>query len=114
MSDIGETSDGFHTFNELYEHRNLLFVLVLASLPETAWASRTHKDGSSYDGWFIAGVDLPTGQVTYHLPERLWPAVERLGLHRHEAPEWDGHTSQDVIERLSALLPFTGGTEGKA
>ena len=98
----GQISDGYHTFDELYEHRKLLFVLAMMQVPERSWASRTHTDGSPmYEGWFVAGINLPSGQVTYHLTEDLWHAVERMGLHRNEQPEWDGHTSEDVLVRLA-------------
>ena len=94
--------DGYHTMDELYEHRHRLFILVLALRREIAWASRVHADGSSYDGWFIAGLDLPAGQVSYHLPDRLWPDVVSLGIARDVPPPWDGHTATDVLDRLAA------------
>ena len=95
----GETSDGYHTFNELYEHRHALF-LALASLTDS-WMSKKHHDESEMDGWFIAGLELQTGTITYHLPMRLWDACVKTGAEvRPKAPKWDGHTSKDVVERL--------------
>jgi hypothetical protein len=97
----GEVSDGYHTFNELYEHRHLLFILVANQLT-TAWKSRLHDDGASYDGWFIAGIQLPTGDISYHLPLNKWNICKCKTLEK--APKWDGHTSQDVLERLKQLI----------
>jgi hypothetical protein len=97
--DTGEVSDGYHTFNELYEHRHALFLAVGRLTSLHAWKSWTHSDGKGIEGWFLAGIDLPTGTITYHLPERLWdsmPFAEELD----SAPEWDGHTSSDVVNRL--------------
>ena len=95
----GETSDGYHTFNELYEHRHALF-LALASLTDS-WMSKKHHDESEMEGWFIAGIWFWEGDITYHLPMRLWDACVKTGAEvRHKAPEWDGHTSKDVVERL--------------
>ncbi len=46
----GETSDGYHTFNELYEHRHWLFLCLLAGHAGIypMWMSKAHYDGSSF------------------------------------------------------------------
>ena len=64
-----------------------------------SWKSKLHNDGSSFDGWFIAGMDLPTGTITYHLPiDQFWDKFDVAEIEK--APEWDGHTSDDVVKRL--------------
>ena len=93
-------SDNPHTMEELYEHRHRLFLTLVAALPELSWASKTHSDGSSYEGWFICGMNLPSGQISYHLPDRFWSEVTVLGIHRNEQPIWDGHSSDNVLDRL--------------
>ena len=101
VMDIGKQSDGYHTFDELYEHRHWLFLhLLSATHPDRAWASKLHADGTSYDGWFVAGIELPSGKISYHLPNRLWSVIELLGIETDDPPEWDGHTSDDVLKRL--------------
>ncbi len=96
---VGEVSDGFHTFNELYDHRIALF-LALAKQLKLGWKSHLHSDGSSYGGWFIVGLTLPNGyDITYHLPKEYWGKCDFLRFYQ-VAPEWDGHTSKDVVERL--------------
>lgn len=95
----GSVSDGYHTFDELYEHRHALFGAVVRLLD--GWKSRVHSDGTSMEGWFIAGVTTNSGQVTYHLPDRLWYMFPGRVL--DAAPEWDGHTSEDVVLRLKSL-----------
>ena len=98
-ADPANVSDGYHTIAELYDHRCWLFVALMLSHPDRSWRSMQHHDGTSFDGWFIAGMRLPTGAISYHLPMHLWGtlytvyAVER-------APEWDGHTSADVLARI--------------
>ncbi|MBE9178686.1 hypothetical protein IQ268_08950 [Oculatella sp. LEGE 06141] len=100
--ETGKVSDGYHTFDELYEHRCLLFLALMRSHPHQSWKSRKHHDGSVFEGWFIAGLILPSGAVTYHLPDRMWNLCR---CHEVElAPEWDGHTSKDVIDRLTQWL----------
>ncbi len=103
-------SDGYHTFKELYDHRITLFI-ALCNLVHRAyqtgefscWKARKHSDGSEWDGWFIAGINtIPGEQLTYHIPIERWA---ELDVHEWEkAPEWDGHTPADVLERIKKYL----------
>lgn len=103
IKDPGEISDGYHTFNELYRHRAALLIALMRSHPELSWFSEKHHDGSRYEGFFIAGMDLPTGQISYHM--KLDPWWDLLNdsefMPRMYAPVWDGHTPDDVIDRLT-------------
>ena len=83
----GSVSDGYHTFDELYEHRHWLFLHLLSFNGSMAWAATYHEDGSKLDGWFVAGIRLPDGAISYHLPDRLWPEVVRLGITQEKAPQ---------------------------
>lgn len=99
---MGEVSDGYHTFNELYRHRSALFVTLVRKFPEISWFSKLHQDGTMFDGMFIVGMELPTGQITYHL--NVDPYFEMLratqALELEHSLTWDGHTSDDVMIRL--------------
>jgi hypothetical protein len=99
--EVGEVSDGYHTFNELYEHRCLLFAGLISWLPG-AFKTRLNDKGEAWEGWFIAGVNTPDGQITYHLPDNLWDLVHASVIERNA--DYDGHTSQDVANRLRSLL----------
>lgn len=100
----GETSDGYHTFDELYDHRARLFSVIVRDHRELAWKSMLHHDGTMYDGMFIVGVETPAGQATYHYDvDPYWDLFDCEELDR--APEWDGHTPQQAIERIAALEP---------
>jgi hypothetical protein len=98
--DASHTSDCFHTFSELYDHRCLLFIALMQSHSRMSWKSLRHSDGSTHEGWFIAGMRLPHGDITYHLPEKMFCLLHGIET-RAKAPPWDGHTSQDVIERIA-------------
>ena len=99
----GDVSDGYHTFNELYEHRHALFLALINCTSASSWMSKLHDDGTSMEGWFIAGVKTPCGMVSYHLPDRLWDAAFKAGAFKVDrAPKWDGHTAADVVNRLMA------------
>lgn len=104
----GETSDGYHTFNELYHHRAVLFSVIVKAFPERAWKARQHHDGTMYSGMFIVGIDTPEGQASYHYDiDPYWDMFECSELER--APEWDGHTPAQAIERIGRLEPVRHG-----
>lgn len=105
------TSDGYHTFKELYEFR-LLYNAALFN----EWSRQDkfevhkswwHSDGEMAfgGGWFVVSAQLPEGQITNHYEEKDWDLfkVEE----RAKAAEWDGHTAQDVAIRLRAYLNRT-------
>lgn len=98
----GDTSDGFHTFDELYHHRAVLFSLIVACFPSASWKSKRHSDGTMYDGMFIVGIETPWGQATYHYDvDKCWDMFPCEELDR--APEWDEHTPDQAIERIERL-----------
>lgn len=117
---IGKISDGYHTFDELYEHRITLFIALCRMQTEwdkmgigcgpiveedaiPVWRTKVHSDGSVWDGWFILGINKESGeQITYHLPISKWGECD-FAETLNKAPEWDGHTSADVLERLRQL-----------
>ena len=104
----GETSDGYHTFNELYHHRAVLFSVIVKAFPYRAWKARQHHDGSMYDGMFIVGIDTPDGPATYHYDLDPYWDMFRCG-EMERAPEWDGHTPAQAIERIEKLEPVKRG-----
>ena len=99
---IGDLSDGYHTFNELYHHRAVLFSVICNSFKSLAWKSKKHNDGTMYNGMFIVGIATPKGNATYHYDiEPYWDMFDVKELDK--APEWDGHTPSEAIERISKL-----------
>ena len=97
-ADTGNISDGYHTFDELYQHRHALFLALAKAYG--GWAAKEHHDGTMYDGWFIAGMDIGGKQISYHLPMNLWEIAMKTCVIFERAPQWDGHTSEDVVNRL--------------
>jgi hypothetical protein len=105
--DKSKISDGYHTFGELYDHRNMLFVNLCKLLKKQdfhVWRSIKHSDGSMDKDWFIMGINKGHGnQITYHLPISMWDSTmwaETLD----KAPDYDGHSSKDVLTRLTTLI----------
>jgi hypothetical protein len=109
----GDISDGYHTFDELYAHRIALWIVFcreLASNPANqygprseVWRSWLHSDGSQIKDWFILGIGKNPGeQITYHLPNEKWDCCE-FAQTLERAPEFDGHTSAEVLDRLGRI-----------
>jgi len=100
----GELSDGYHSYNELYAHRMQLFAVVCKQNQAQAWKSKLHHDGTMYEDYFIVGIETPMGQFTYHYPMLHWGMFQVRELDK--APEWDGHTADDVV-RLHSIPVIT-------
>lgn len=117
-SEAMQVSDGYHTMDELYEHRIALWIALCKQVQDISlvdtpngpslngkrvWRSKLHDDGSEHEGWFVLGIGKKKGEImTYHLPMSKWDEcafAETL----ERAPEWDGHTAADVLERLKNL-----------
>lgn len=106
--DTNKISDGYHTFGELYEHRIILYIALCKTLDNKSlnhiWMSKNHSDGSSYDGWFLLGINATEGrQISYHLPMKYWDECKGFAVVKEKAVPFDGHTSNDVLERLKQL-----------
>lgn len=104
VDEIGEISDGSHTFNELYNHRMVLFAVLCNTYWEKAWKSWKHHDGTMYENYFIVGITTDKGQFSYHYEKEHWDRFDVIEL--ETAPEWDGHTAKD-INRLYSLIQDT-------
>lgn len=107
--DTNNISDGYHTFGELYEHRIELFITLCEFVDGTTrkpvWMSKKHSDGTEWDGWFILGIGEKIGQqITYHLPVSYWDRLVKYGFEvLPQAVNYDGHTSADVLKRLTEI-----------
>ena len=99
------TSDGYHTFRELYDHRRALTAaLMLLAESEgfcTTWRSRAHHpdDTPCYEGYFIVGMNIGGGVITYHYANQYWDDFKHIPELPH-APKWDGEGPSDTVERL--------------
>jgi hypothetical protein len=101
---LGGISDGYHTFDELYDHRCLLWVILVLALKDTMSAKGKKLKAYKFThlaGWFVLGIETRNGQISYHVPMKHWDKVKGI---REYAPEFDGHKSKDVLERLATLI----------
>lgn len=119
LPDAGSVSDGFHSFDELYEQRNRIWIALCHTIREwqiqegtrddkldhqiNVWRSKLHSDGGSFEGWFLLGIGKDKGsQRTQHLPMNMWDETN-FAETLERGPEFDGHTPADVLERLKDL-----------
>ena len=112
----GNISDGYHTFNELYEYRalyNAAFFNGLVTYVEKTgnWVvnydvhkSKKHFNGEDCfgGGWFIVMAELPTGQISNHYELKDWDLFQVP--EKEKANKWDEHTPQDVAKRMRKFL----------
>lgn len=108
-AETDEVSDGFHTFGELYDHRRALTAVVAAwaaRMPEpAAWRSKAHhpEDSPMFEGgYFIVGIELDTGTITYHYELKHWDDFAAVPEREH-APRWDGAPPSATVDRLLEL-----------
>lgn len=113
----GEASDGYHTFNELYDYRmlyNAAFFNKLAYYDNQtggSWKveydvhkSKKHSDGENCfgGGWFIVMAELPAGQISNHYEMKYWDLFKIP--EKEKANVWDGHTPKEAADRLREFL----------
>lgn len=109
----GSYTDGFHTFDELYEVRMVLNATLFNEWTE-GYVSRTpsynvHKSKRHFSGeecfgggWFIVCANLPSGQISFHYEMKYWDLFKIPEFDKAQFP-FDGHTTQDVIQRLKEI-----------
>jgi hypothetical protein len=107
--DAVDVSDGFHTFTDLYDHRRALTAVMAAyaaTMPTAAaWRSKAHhpEDEPMFEGgYFVVGIQLDTGPITYHYKLEHWDDFAAVPELQH-APRWDGAMPEDTVTRLLDL-----------
>lgn len=129
----GSISDGYHTFEELYEFR-LMYNATLFNewaknydpkysqhnqheFPNPRYIGKhynVHKSWKHFDGewcfgaekeWFIVSAMLPTGLISNRYKAEYWDLFKVPEVEQAMF-EYDGHTSQDVLKRLRDLCSF--------
>jgi hypothetical protein len=130
--DRGSVSDGYHTFDELYQFRKIYNALLFNEWAKQIteikeWA--TNEKGSLYakvvsrtykydihksirhnngelcfdGGWFVVVAMLPNGQITNHYPISDWDLFKIPEVEKAKY-EFDGHTSKNVLDRMLNIL----------
>lgn len=108
--DTSKLSDGYHTFEELYDLKKALHALLYNEWSKQGryhvHKSRLHNDGTVPFGnkdWFIVVAVLPTGQVSNHYHVDDWDLFDIRETPTALFP-FDFHTTKDVIDRYRKLI----------
>jgi hypothetical protein len=86
--------------DKAYQDRNTLAVCLVAI------AGDAHGPGSigwydhGGDGWAVIYADLPTGQVSWHVPKGMIPAT----FPERDPDVYDGHSREEKNQRLLRIL----------
>lgn len=101
----GDMSDGYHTFDELYEHRCLLYLTWLVEEKLRGIKRDVFFLPDHFEGWDLVATNLGRDQISYHVPAKYRRILERH-FTRNDRLEslWDGHTAQDVTERMERRI----------
>lgn len=115
---MDDVSDGYHTFQELYDYRLLYNAAFFNELDDYKYnwddggwisiydvhKSKRHSDGEECfgGGWFIVMAELPTGQISNHYEMKYWDYFNIP--EKEKANKWDGHTPQEAAERLKKFI----------
>ncbi|MBP3201330.1 MAG: hypothetical protein J6M39_06765 [Lachnospiraceae bacterium] len=113
-----DTSDGYHTFKELYYYRLCYNATLINSLVQIkkdnpvrfkdikVCKSKKHFGGEHcYDGtWFIVMISTPWGQISNHYKLEYWDMFNCPVA--KTSWKWDGHGMQEAMERLNRLSKF--------
>lgn len=103
-------SDGYHTFDELYEHRmiyNAAFAKLCTKHNIKVETSTRHSDGNLCfgGGWFIINILLPTGKlISNHYKTSNYHLFVKLPYSSTSKIKYDGHTTKDCLIRLEEYI----------
>lgn len=101
----GNMSDGYHTFDELYEHRCLLYLTWLVEEKKYGGQRAVFYKLDHFPGWDLVATHIGGQQVSYHLPLKYRDIVMHYFTPRADLESvWDGHSSSDVVKRLESRM----------
>lgn len=84
-SDPGNPLPEGMTTEQAYSERNRLIYQALAAAESCGYPNGIQPDPAE-EGWVIAYIELPSGQVSWHLPGYVG--------------QWDGHSTAEKYHRV--------------
>lgn len=98
-----KVTDGYHSFDELYDHRCILFITLMKQMPDKAFWTYKNKEEETWDGWIICAIETKHGQISYHVPVKYIGLLKDYIQEKECNDTYDEHTSVDVLERLKRI-----------
>lgn len=96
-------SNQSNSIHDAYLDRNLA-VMALAILAQQQGYPVGIKQDPQQPGWPVIMIDLPTGQVGWHIPES-----DLRGSWQEYPGEWDGHNLKEKRQRMAAFIANDSG-----
>lgn len=88
--------------DQAYRERNQLVTLLANMALAKGWKAGRRWDRTQEVGWEnVVVIDLPTGQVSWHIGLHDGPVCQFETLPTYDG-EWDGHTTDEKWERVRA------------
>ncbi len=87
VDSLNDISDGFHTIQELYDHRCLLWINLVNMQIDKSYLIEEH-----FEGWFLLGLESDQGQISYHCPNKYLKLVNKKIKKLTDDSIYDGHT----------------------
>lgn len=110
--DVKNFTDGYHTFEELYEQRAMLYAFVVSCRKRDFKKSYLHSDFTFFEWMFIVQwyVDIYPDykecqvkrQISFHIKNEYRDYFQCQEVAKADIRDW--HTSYDVIDSLKTLL----------
>ncbi len=83
----------------VYWERSAVVAALVSAAEAKGWETCQWVDADEGSTWPVICIELPTGQVTWHV---ALDDAESLGLTRLKVvdPRWDGHSTKEKYQRL--------------
>ncbi len=87
------------SLDQVYFERNQLAQLVARMAGYLGWTATWRPSDAESSGWPTLFVQLPTGQISYHIPQ-----VEATVPLTWRPVAWDGHDDAEKYRRIDAFV----------
>ena len=98
---VGTITDGYHSFDDLYEHRNLLFLNLIVHMDYREEATAYYTEDPNMPGWILVVLETEKlGQISYHMQDGYDQFLKHIPKIPWNELNWDSRSSLEVSLRL--------------
>lgn len=87
------------SLDEAHQDRNMLALAFAKVCIDSGYVVGIKEDPEENDNWPVLFIELPTGQVSWHIPRN-----ELIGDISQYSGCWDGHTLKEKRDRLKDFI----------
>ncbi|MFA5602776.1 MAG: hypothetical protein WDA21_03475 [Bacilli bacterium] len=107
--DVDLISDGWHTFGELYKHRQMLLIKLCQFISKSnrkdlvVWKTRKHNDNTVMEGYFLLGITInKNNYISYHMDNNVWDLCA-YAIELDKSPIVGNYNSKMALQNLTDL-----------